>query len=192
MGFSGLSRLPTSVRQQLAPGEEPLAREMVALAFGESRLGRPGRRRVITGWNWNPIDWLSGGPIEWDDGVAERWLGGVALTGAHGSLADRLAQALGGGGTHRLAITDRRVVLFREGEFTLGQDPATGRRANLTPVTELWSAPREAVRTGRRRSRLLMAGRFRMEFADDSTIALMCGVLSPRPANRLARALAAR
>lgn len=188
MGVSGLSQLPPSVRAVLGTGEEPLAWETVAI-WGEDRIGRTGPVRAVTGVDLNPVSAIASGPIDVDDGLFERWLGGVALTGPADSDAARLGRTLQREGQARLAVTTRRLILFREGETTFGTDPATRRRTWDSETTELWSAPRDHVRTAARRSRPFMVGRLLVEFADGSTVVLMCGVVSPRPAHRLRAAL---
>lgn len=189
MGLTGLSQLPPSVRLGLARGEEPLAWQAVDLAPGESRLGRTEPPRAIQGVDLNPISAVASGPIDVDPGLFDRWLGGTTLTGHVGSVADMLARALHHARNSRLAVTSRRVILFEEGETTFGTDPATGAKTWDAETEELWSISSSAVRSAARRSRPLMAGRLVIEFEDSSTAALMCAMMSPRPANRLRDAL---
>lgn len=191
MGLTGLAQLPSSVRVGLERGEEPLAWQAVDLAPGESRLGRAEPPKAIQGVDLNPVSAVSGGPIDVDPGLFDRLLGGITLTGRVGSAADTLARALHHARNSRLAVTNRRVIVFDEGQTTFGTDPATGAKTWDAETEELWSISRSAVRSVNRRPRPLMAGRLVIEFEDSSTVALMCGMMSPRPANRLRDALLA-
>ncbi len=191
MALTGLSQLPPSFGALLLPGEEPLAWETVAL-WGESRIGRSGPPKVIGEVDLDPVSAIAGGPVDLDPGLFERWWGGVALTGGLDSAAAGLGRALARAGQARLAVTTQRVILVEEGAMVLSEEPGTGRRVVDQPTTAVWSVARAEVRSAARRSRPLMAGRLVVEFADSSTAALMCGVLSPRPAHRLRDALLAR
>lgn len=190
MALTGLSQMPPSVRTGLGPGEEPLAWQTVALTAGESRIGRTGPPRAVTGIHLNPLTWPFEGLVDLDPGFFERLLGGVALTGHASSVADRLGRALSSTqGALRLAVTTERVLLFSEGGTTFGTDPATG-GATWDAATELlWEIPRTSVRSARVRARPLMAGRLVLLFADGSSAALMCGMLSGRAGRRLRAAL---
>lgn len=196
MGLFGLGQLPPSFRASLPPGEEPLAWEVVAAAHGQDRIGMTGRPRVVESVELNPLRAFPGGPIELETGVVDRWLGGTTFTGAPGSWADRVRRAIerdlwsADVTSPRLAVTTRRVLLVAEGAQTLGRDPATGRGTWDAETTVLLDVPRAAVRSARNRARPLAAGRLVLGFDDGSTAALMCGVLSPRPARRLVAALA--
>ncbi len=186
MGLLGLSSLPPSIDALLAPGERVLAWESAAL-WGDQRIGRTGRPRAITGVNLNPIDVVGSGVVEADDGLFDRWLSGVALTGAAGSLAAGLGAHLDREGMARVAVTTGRLVLVRAQLVTV--TGADGRKVVEEQTTALWSTPRHTIRSATHRPRPLMASRLVLEFVDGSTAALMCGVLSPRPARRLRAAL---
>ena len=189
MGLTGLSQLPQSVRDSLAPGEEPLAWQPVALMWGESRIGRSGRPRAIESLDLNPASAIASGPVEVDRGLFDRLLGGVALTGHSGCRADRLGRALQEARNARLAVTTARLLLFDEGTTTFGEDLVTGRKTWDAETTEMWSASRDEVSSVALRPRPLMAGRVRITFKDSSTVALVCGVFSPLGARRLSAAL---
>lgn len=191
MGLTGLSQLPPSVRVSLAEGEEPLAWQTVDLAWGESRLGRTGPPRAIEGVDLNPLSALASGPVRVDPGLFERWVGGVMLTGHLGSVAAGMAHALQQARSAMwLAVTTDRLALFVQGATTFGQD-AAGRKTWDADTTEMWAVPRGTVASARLRPRPLMAGRLVIEFADSSSVALMCGMVVPRAAQRLRDALAA-
>ena len=191
MGLTGLSQLPPTVRDSLAAGEEPLAWETVAL-WGEDRIGRSGSPKVIEGFDLNPISAAASGPVVLDPGLFERWLGGVALTGHVGSVAARLGRLLDQLGDARLAVTTQRLILYKEGDLVDMDDSVSGRRLAYREATEVWSIARSAVLDATRRSRPFMAGRLIIRFEDASSVALMCGVLSPRGAHRLRDALLAQ
>ncbi|WP_139977931.1 hypothetical protein [Nocardioides litoris] len=197
MGLSGLAQLPPSLRASLPPGEEPLAWEPVAAAHGQDRIGMTGRPRVVESVELNPVRALTGGPIELETGFLDRWLGGITSSGSPGSWADRLRRAIDDDlwstdlTSSRLAVTTHRVLLVAEGAQTLGTDPATGRGTWDAATRVRLELPRSAVLSARNRPRPLMAGRLVLAFDDGSTSALMCGMLSPRPARRLLAALAA-
>jgi hypothetical protein len=190
VGLTGLSQLPQSVRDSLAHGEEPLAWETVAL-WGEDRIGRSEPRKAIEGFDLNPISAASSGPVVLDQGLFERWVGGVALTGHRGSVAARLGRVLQPLGEARLAVTSQRLVVYEEGDIVVGDDTVSGRRLAHREATEVWSVARGAVLDATRRSRPFMAGRLVLRFDDSSSVALMCGVFSPRGAHRLRDALLA-
>lgn len=188
MALTGLAQLPPSFHGLLAPDEKPLAWETVAL-WGENRIGRSGPPKTIRTVDLNPISAVATGPVDVDPGLFERWLGGIALTGHIGSVADGLGRVLHRAGQPRLAVTTKRLMLVQEGSLELSTSPETGRPVADQPTTELWSATRDHVRSATRRSRPFMAGRLVVEFVDGSTIALMCGIFSPRAAHRLRDAL---
>lgn len=187
--LTGLSQLPPSVRKALGAGEEPLAWQTVDLAWGESRIGRTGPPKVIQGVSLNPIDVVSGSMVDVDAGAFERWIGGISLSGHVGSVADHLGVALSRAQMGKLAVTTERLVLFTEGATSFGSDPATGEKAWDTETEAVWSIPRARVRAARRRSRPLMVGRLVVDFDDESSAALMCGLISPIAANRIRDAL---
>ena len=68
-------------------------------------------------------------------------------------------------------------------------DPALGRKVAHLEATEVWSIDRAAVVSATRAPRLFMAGRLVIGFTDSSSVALMCGMFSPRGADRLRDAL---
>lgn len=185
MGLSGLSQLPPSARAALGAGEVLLAWQPVELASGESRIGRTGPPRAVTGVDLNPLSSLSGGPLDVDPGLFDRWVGGVSLTGQVSSLADILSRALSGTVSKRVAVTTERVILFSEGATTFGHDPATGRKTWDAATEQLWEVPLSSVLSARVKARPLMAGRLVLMFEDDSSAALMCGMVSGRGARRL-------
>jgi hypothetical protein len=188
VALTGLSQLPPSFSSLLSPHEEPLAWETVAL-WGENRIGRTGPPKAISSVDLNPVSAVASGPVDVDPGLFERWLGGVALTGHAGSAAAGLGRALDRAGQARLAVTTERVMLVQEGDLVFTTSPQTGSPIADQSTTELWSLPRAEVRAASRRSRPLMVGRLVVEFADSSTVALMCGMVSPRAAHRLRDAL---
>lgn len=188
MGLTGLSQLPPSVRAVLAPGEDPLAWETVAL-WGEDRIGRTQPPKAIEGFDLNPISAVASGPVIVDPGLFERWVGGVALTGHTGSMAASLGRALQAVGQARLAVTTARIILFEEGDMEFSDDATSGRKVAHLETSEVWSIDRAAVVSATRAPRLFMAGRLIVGFTDTSSVALMCGMFSPRGANRLRDAL---
>ncbi|KRF13879.1 hypothetical protein ASG90_13745 [Nocardioides sp. Soil797] len=172
----------------MATGEQPLAWQTVDLAWGESRIGRTEPPKAVHGINLDPLAVVSGDLVDVDSGLFERWLGGISLCGHAGSVADHLGVALERARMGRLAVTTKRLVLFTEGSTTFGTD-ATGKKTWDTETEEVLSIPRAWVRRARRRSRPFMVGRLVIDFVDDSSAALMCGVVSPIAANRLRDAL---
>ncbi|MDT0202224.1 hypothetical protein [Nocardioides sp. AE5] len=181
--------MPRSVRAGLPAGEDVLAWESVALAWGESRLGRTEPPKAIQGVDLDPVTVIGSGPLDVDPGLFERWLGGISLTGHRGSVAESLAKALESTSNPRLCVTTARLLVFAEGSTTFGKDPATGAKTWDAETDQVWALPTATVRGAERASRPLMAGRLLLRFADASTVALMCGMFSTRPANRLREAL---
>lgn len=188
MGLTGLRQLPKSVRAALHEGEEPLTWQPVDLAWGESRIGRTEPPRVIEGFDLNLVSAVASGPLIVDPGLFERWTGGVSLTGHAHSHAARLGRALQMTSNGRLAVTTSRTLLFDQGEATFGTD-TSGARTWDAKTTELWSIDRTAVIAATRQGRPFMTGRLVITFVDASSVALMCGMFSPRGAARIRDAL---
>jgi hypothetical protein len=188
--LTGLSTMPASAKGLLQPDETALAYEIVQLAWGENRIGRAGEVTGVTGVDLNPINLATGvGGVQWDAGFAQRKLGGISLTGSTSSVAASLGAQLHSASSTRLAVTTARLVLFRRLSSGMELDPELGRKVPQESVEAVWSVGRSAVRSAQRRARPFMAGRAVIEFADGSTVALMCGMVSPRAANRLCAAL---
>lgn len=188
MALTGLSQLPPSFDALLAPHDRVLAWESVAL-WGEDRIGRSEKPSAGIQADLNPVSAIAPGPVDVDPGLFDRWVSGVALTGSPGSRAATMGRALDRLGQARLAVTAQRVILVEEGPLVFVEEPGSDRRVADQSTTEVWSTPRAEVRSARRRSRPFMAGRLVVEFADSFTIALMCGIVSPRAAHRLRDAL---
>ncbi|MFT4299933.1 MAG: hypothetical protein QM597_09895 [Aeromicrobium sp.] len=173
--------IPAAARTVIDGGERLLTYEIAQSTVGENRIGMTGRPQIIARVHWrlwrylNPLNWETP-PIEFDEGVAQRWVAGIGTTGGTDSRATRARQAMeavGAGGG--VLVTDRRLLLVAL--------PHGG-----NPVVHL-ALPRHDVAEARWRPRLFMAGRVIVRFTDSSTLALMCGMLSPFAARRLRRAL---
>lgn len=151
--------LPATVRDQV----------LAALRDGQPRDDRDRWRRAMD----RAVDILIGADslITADP---DEIIGGVAAAGHVGSYAHRLSAALSGKIGYAV-VTDRRLLLASQtprGEFE-----------------ELESVPRQAVLSARRAGRIFQRGRVLLDFVDLSQIALMTGILSTGPANRLVSAL---
>lgn len=114
------------------------------------------------------------------DGISsglDRLVGGVTLSGSRGSAARRMQHALSplGARGNRMAVTDRRLVVFREHHSLRGGPP----RVELT-----WSLPLAEIAAARPYPRGLLRRRLQVSFRDGSMIVLACPLSdAPKPAS---------
>lgn len=181
----GLWLLPADAREQLAPGEQPLAWERLLTTVADDRIGKNPRGRIVTGFSFDPV----AGGIRSDDGFVERMIGGASATGAADSVAAGWARAVESTTSQHVLVTDRRLLLAEEVDHPAGGRDGKGHKRRT--ITVHAGIPRAAVAEVRHRPRPLLAGRLQVVFTDGSTVALTTGVVSWRPARRVVRAIRA-
>lgn len=196
--YDPLKVFESDFRTVLAAGETPLAAVSFQLAFGSEQLERSpeelahlfrflprgvreqllaaSQEEPVTKSGWEKVlergfDALTGSLVDVD---VDKIIGGVAAAGHVGSVAHRLSSALRTRANYCL-VTDRRM-LFVEHKVD-GQ------------CFEVAAVPRQAVIRARRAGKFMQRGRVVLDFVDLSQLALMTGMLSTRPANRLVAAL---
>ena len=181
-------------RALLAPGESALMAIPCRVSFGTDRLERspeemerlfrflPRRLQdeamtslqggpiTRTGWQkvWEKVlDSATGQMIDVD---IDKLIGGVSATGHVGSWAHQLSSALGSRTAY--CVVSNRRLLFAEQKVN-------------GPFAELASLPRQAVVRAHRAGKIMQRGRVLLDFADLSQLALMTGILSTGPADKL-------
>ncbi|WP_153502547.1 hypothetical protein [Cumulibacter manganitolerans] len=165
--------MPETYREQLAeivePTERPLVLESVSYVQGAEdvgqRLAKDRLGRLLTGT-----------PDAHQMHTTDRLLAGTSLTGAPGTLAHTLRDALTDRGSSFLLLTDRRLLLVG------GQ---------LRPERILWHVDRSRVRRCARAPRMIQRARVEVAFDDGSQIVLVVGLfLRGAPARRVCQAFA--
>lgn len=166
----------------LAPSEVPLAYSRLISIDGLGRPWRGGRPHAAVRGLGCLLDAVSGGHPS--------FLHGRVVSGAPGSLAMRVATAMGRYLTG-LLVTDRRVLVVGEQELTPRAILASLGRHCTDPVPLLVEASRADVRRAQRRRWFLNGSRLRLDFADGSWLVANAAAFpgGRRAANRIVAAL---
>jgi hypothetical protein len=169
--MDGLRWFRADVPALLEPGEVPGAWETVAYVHGAERFGPKPRFDPFGSFT----DVVMGLPTEYVTDLADRMVSGISLVGWTGCAAVELREAVERApGSADLMVTDRRILVTT--------------RSRRTDVLRSW--PRSFLRSVTRRPRLVQRGRIMLVHADGSALALMTGIVSASPAQRLEAAVA--
>lgn len=145
------------------PGESLRAVEHASYAPGVEDTGPE-----HLGVTFDPINGLD---VPGANRSVEKAIGGVTLIGAPSSLGSRLAQSLGEAG--HVVLTDRRLVVMTLDSTT----SAVRLEAPIAEIADIAWDPRP-----------LQHGRVRIVLRDSSLVRLLCGLMFPGAARRLASA----
>ncbi|WP_097327759.1 hypothetical protein [Paractinoplanes atraurantiacus] len=180
--FNAVKIYGNDVAPVLEPGERLLAMGMVHTHYSgdtsalESEGGDPHRPASSQGLV-DGVDWTG---VQYNQDRVNRAIGGSSGSGSAASWGGQAWQAIKARAVGNLdwAVTDRRLLL-------LDKD-----NANPPTFSVHFAVPREAIRSARRRGKILFQwGRVEVRFADDSMVAMVLAIVDVGAARNFVRAL---
>ena len=181
--FNAVKIYGAAVAEVLEPGERLLAMGVVHTHWSgdTSALASEGGDPHRPASGQGLVDGIDLTGVQYNQDRVKGFVAGSSGSGSAGSWGDRVWQAIkarAGTGNVEWAVTDRRLLLLDNDE---GNPPTF--RLHL-------AVPREAIRSARRRSKILFQwGRVEVTFVDGSMVALVLALLDLSAAGNFVRAL---